>query len=87
MRVDWLCVITGPEHRENGLLNLRKWTQILLRNPTIPRLASQGLEPESLSPEPGPHLLCVWGGVWGVSGQVAAAWPSLLCGCHAGAER
>lgn len=57
--MDWICVITGPEHRDNGLLKLRKWTQILLRNPTFPTPPSQVLEPESLSPQPSRQLLCV----------------------------
>lgn len=42
----------GPEPQENGLSKLRKWTQILLRNPTISRLASQVSELESLTPDP-----------------------------------
>lgn len=74
---DWLCVITGAEHRDNGLLKLRKWTRILLRNPTIPRPASQVLETESLGPEPSRQLLCVWGGC------VGREWAS--AGCREGA--
>lgn len=51
MGMDWLCVNLGPEPQENGLKR-RKWTQILLRTPTVPRLASQVSEPENLTPDP-----------------------------------
>lgn len=64
MGMDWLCVKLGPEPQENGL-KLRIWRrpqillgpQILLRTPPVPRLASQVLEPESLTPDPRMLLL------------------------------
>lgn len=60
MEMDRLCVSIGPEHQENSLLKLKEWTEILLQNPTIPRLASQVSELESLTPDPR-LLLLLWG--------------------------
>lgn len=59
--MDWLCVSIGPEFQENGLSKLRKWTQSLLRNPTISRLASQVSELESLALNPRLVLLLCGG--------------------------
>lgn len=57
----WLCGSPGPEPQEKGLLKLRKWTQILLRNPTVPRLASPVSEFESLTLDPRLLLLLLEG--------------------------
>ena len=51
-----------PRASEKGLLKLRKWTQILLRNPAVPRLASPVSELESLTLNPRLLLLLMEGG-------------------------
>lgn len=54
LKVLWKCLGWQRTHK-NGL-KLKKWTQIL-KIPTIPSLASQALEPESLTPDQRPLLL------------------------------
>lgn len=49
--MDWLCVIISSEQQGNDHLKLRKQIQIILRKPTIPRLASQVSEAENLTPD------------------------------------
>lgn len=91
--MDWLCVIISSEQQGNDHLKLRKQIQIILRKPTIPRLASQVSEAENLTPDQRLLLLllllyvCVYVHtqvrtrvcvcVRG-AGEVEVAWPSLL---------